>query len=212
MLHLTLRGALSSIVASMLTLTPEQYRPAEKSERMRIYRDIAGDIEAAVDNPLTRLPFDGPKAREASEDALVAIAANESSFSRNVRDCLIKGDKGKSVSVFQLHVGPGRKGHSEKEICEDHVLAAKLALEILNWYPWVWKTEQLFNGYATGRYDVSSSGGNRQHYLFRQLIKAHGIKVSWKKGAARLYAEQDPTAVVKLENDPQPGADTVSAK
>lgn len=192
--------AINLILPAMLLVTPAEFRPAEDSPRMATYTSIAEDIETAARNPVSELPFDGPMAVEATELALAAIAANESSYRDTVRDCRKKGDKNKSVSSFQLFEGPGRGGHSEKQICENPVLAGKLAINILGWYQYSWKPEQLFAGYATGRADTPNFASQRQHGIFQRMLKANNIKVSKQKGFKRIYAEAVETEMVSSTN------------
>lgn len=192
------------ILPAMLLVTPEEHRPAPGSARMATYEVIAEDIETAAHNPVGDLPFDGPLAVEATELALAAIGANESSYRDTVRDCRKKGDKGKSVSTFQLFEGPGRGGHTEKQICENPVLAGKLAINILGWYQFSWKTEQLFAGYATGRADTPNYASGRQHSIFQKMLKANNMKVSKQKGFKKLYAEPVSTEMVSSANATRP--------
>lgn len=199
--------SINLIVAAMLSLTPEQFRPADDTPKQATYEAIATDIYTAVHAPLVsttnpngELPFDGPMAVEATEAALTAIAANESSYDENVRSCKKKGDHGRSVSIFQILSGPGRGGKTETEVCENPVLAAQLAINILGWYKFSWKTEQVFAGYATGRGDTPNYASTKQHTSFVKLLKNSKIKITKKKGIAKLWAESSESEVVSSTN------------
>lgn len=170
---------------------------------MATYESIAQDIEAAAHDPIGELPFDGPMAVEATELALTAIAANESSYTEEVRNCTKKGDHGRSVSSFQIFEGPGRKGHAARELCEDPVLAGKLAINILGWYQYSWQPEQLFAGYATGSGLTPNYASGRQYRLFQKMLKSQKIKISKVKGFKKFYAESTETEVVSSTNAPR---------
>lgn len=180
-----------------LSVTPDAYKPTGLSQRLIAYESIATDIGAAVAQMSGELPFDGPAASEATVYALVAISAEESSFDPKVRDCRRKGDGGKSISVFQLYRGPGRGGHSEKEICEDPVLAARLAINILDWYRGEYSSQRIFNGYATGVANIGNYASSVQDGSFRRLLRENKITLT-KKGVGRLYAQADEAAVAVL--------------
>lgn len=188
--------AANLILAGMLAVTPAEYRPTEGTERMVTYEAIAEDIRAATARPLGELPFEGPAAELATADALTAISANESSYRQKVRDCRLKGDNGNSVSIFQLYRGRSRQGRSEKEICGNPVLAAQLAVNLLGWYAWTPKVENMFAGYARGTSTEPNYASMRQHAIFKKLIALHGVKITKQKGAKKFWAEFSEEEVV----------------
>lgn len=206
---------LDLILAAMLALTPEQARPVEGSKAAATYRQIADDIYEASHNPLRDLPFEGPAAILATEYALVAISANESAFNAKVRDCTIIGYPGRSISIFQIALGPTRGGFKEKDICSNPVLAAKLAVDILTWYRAVPKAEQLFSGYATGNPSKTNYAAGRQFRFFKQLLARSNIRVVRKPGSSKFFAElTDDTnnTVIHSPNDSWPGLIPVSSQ
>lgn len=91
---------------------------------------VASDAVMATQSARA-LPFDGPAAEPASIVALLSVAYHESGFRADVQDCTIRGDMGRSISLYQLHIGPARHGHSAEEICTDNLLATRLALRYL---------------------------------------------------------------------------------
>lgn len=192
------------ILSTMLLLMPAQMRPSEDSAQMETYRAIAQGINAAVDSPITELPFDGPAAKEASAIALVAIARNESDFNQKVRDCRVKGDNGRSISVFQLINGPGRMKHTEKEICEDDTLAARLSLNVLTWYRYTGSSKSLFQGYGTGYANLTSRGAKNQNDYFTWAIAKNKITISRKTGTAKMWAESTEPVVVSTADGTLP--------
>ena len=188
------------IMSVMLALTPAKARPNENSAQMATYQAIAQGINAAVDAPIVELPFDGPAAKEASAIALASIAKNESDFRQEVRDCHIKGDNGRSISVFQLIRGPGRLKYSEKDICLDDGLAAKLSLNVLTWYKREWSLKSLFQGYATGSPYLKSQGATNQHAYFTNQLAANKIRLFRKPGFSKFYAESTEPVVTSSDD------------
>jgi hypothetical protein len=189
------------IMGVMIALMPANARPKPDSAQMATYEAIAQGINAAVDSPIVELPFDGPAAKEASAIALVAIARNESDFDQAVRDCRRKGDGGRSISTFQLINGPGRMKYSEKDICSDDALAARLGLNVLTWYKGVWEIKSLFQGYATGSPSLTSRGATNQYRYFTWSLAQNKIRLSHKPGFAKFYAESTEPVVVSTTDD-----------
>ena len=119
---------------------------------------VAQDIWHAadvLDPPL--IVGDGGKGTLATALVLTTVAGHESGFWSKVQDCSAcwKGspfcDKGRSVSIFQLHVGSGAwGGFSRQEICESNAVASKLALGILARHRRAGSALALFQGYALG--------------------------------------------------------------
>lgn len=74
--------------------------------------------------------------------ALVATARVEGAFDPRVEDCRRTGDRGRSVSMFQLQ-RHWWGGHSRREVCGSNRLASRLALRALrklgltkgSWWP-----------------------------------------------------------------------------
>lgn len=201
---------LKLILTVLIAITPANYRPAANSARMTSYEAIAQDIDSAVASPISGYPFDGPAAKEATAIALASIAMNESGMREEVRDCRIKGDSGRSISVFQLIAGPGRKGYAEKDICSDHVLAARLGLNALTWYKNVSAPINLFQGYATGNVNGHSWGARNQHQFFMSQLVASNVKLSTKPGVQRLIADYIAPPVVLSANDADPSLRTAA--
>lgn len=61
---------------------------------------------------------------------LVATAAEEGGFRRQVEQCVVTGDSGEAISLYQLHKHHlGR--HSREEVCASNRLASRLAMASL---------------------------------------------------------------------------------
>lgn len=91
---------------------------------------IAIDIATVADSH-SESPFAGDETRAGLALALVAIAKHESEFDPKVDRCERRGDTGRSISLFQLMRGPNWAGNSDKTICSNRRLAAKLAANLL---------------------------------------------------------------------------------
>lgn len=142
---------------------------------------IAADIALAVE--LGRIPFAGPAAREAAAVALVAIGFHESGWRVEVGDCRVRGDLGisrtGSVSFWQL-LGPfSRAGSSVEDVCENHSLAALLALRVLDIHsdncphgPWL----SAFQGYSGGRCGRHYDAAMRQCASWERLAGIVGLE------------------------------------
>lgn len=144
---------------------------------------IAHDIVDAVDHA-TRLPFDGPAAKEASAIALLAVAHHESGLRANIQDCslcdaaLTDGsgwcDGGRSISMYQLMVGRAWAGHTREEICTDNRLATKLALRWLTHFSRNATPATMFRTYA-GCKARSCPAADRINAGFEPLARKVGI-------------------------------------
>lgn len=127
---------------------------------------IAANIAASVEESPV-LPFDGEAASEATVLALVAISAHESQFRDDIRQCRVRGDHGASVSMYQLHSGVIWRGNSLKDICNNEVLAGKLAIRALVDAKQRIKTlRSMFRGYATGNPTKPAASADAQHGLY----------------------------------------------
>lgn len=100
------------------------------------------------------------------EEAALLLVTNyaESTFRREVEDCRVLGDGGKAASGFQLHKWT-RAGHSQAEVCADPVLAASLALRMLNRGSIVRSKFALYTGGRTDSGEVS-----RRVRLYRRVL------------------------------------------
>lgn len=102
------------IVSALLTLSPILRKDVPRAERYAadIYTAAQGDIDLAL--------------------ALVVTAEGESRFRSGVETCREVGDRGKAVSMYQLHRDSGSWGGSSRtELCNDNALATKRAAEWL---------------------------------------------------------------------------------
>lgn len=126
---------------------------------------IAASIAASVEESRA-LPFAGEAAQEATVLALVAISAHESHFRDDIRQCRVRGDHGASVSMYQLHRGVIWRGNSLKDICNNEVLAGKLAIQALVDAKQRLKTlRSMFRGYATGNPAKPAASADAHHGL-----------------------------------------------
>lgn len=129
----------SLIFAAMIELQHPKYQAVSYMREplaaaQKRYEKVAADIaEVAFDENEPPL-FDGPAGREATAMLLTAIAWHESGFRKDVELChgpIAKGDKGRSIGLFQIMRGPNRQGYSSEEICGNRKLQARLGLHVL---------------------------------------------------------------------------------
>lgn len=85
------------------------------------YSDIADDIAAVALDPTEDPVFDGPDGRAKTAVLLASIAAAESFLRADVDACKVRGDGGKSTTVFQLQNAP-------KAVCQHREEAVRVAL------------------------------------------------------------------------------------
>ena len=127
----------------------------QEQRSCRIARELSEVVEEHAD--AGHIPFQGPKAKEATVLALLEIARHESDFREKVEDCRITGDppskhakidEGLAISMYQLRsnswydlfkkagVFPGTshprpRSYLREEVCRSNPLAARLALHAL---------------------------------------------------------------------------------
>lgn len=155
---------------------------------------VARDIETAVEQAdvatfrhdqrtsvapprmgLLPLPFQGEAAREAAAAALVTVAWHESDrFSAAMMDCSAcplggpRCDRGKSISIYQLHTGVSWMGYSREDICSDNLLATKLSLHWLSYHGRRTRSViGMMRGYASGDPAIKSDAANQLERMFR---------------------------------------------
>lgn len=141
----TLLAILLSVVAAR--------GPVSDADRGRLYAVSLDMWSAASESPL----YCGPEAQLAAALTLAAVAVHESGLHGDVQDCsrCLPGspwcDRGRSVSLYQLHVGSGAwRGHSREDICQDNSIATSLALRILERHRDAMSPAQVLAGYARG--------------------------------------------------------------
>jgi len=146
-------------------------------------RGVADDItEVSRESNL----FCGPAADEAAALALTAVAEHESGFWGKVQSCeaCYRGspfcDKGRSISLWQLHIGGGAwREYDRPTICGNNDIAARLALRILERHRKTSTPAGLFVGYARGG---RRAAGPEMASIFGTLIRSQRITISYRDG------------------------------
>lgn len=156
-----------------------------KAADLARYCAIAGDIEAVV--KAEPVAFDGPGAQTAAAVALVAVAWHESGFKAGVQDCSICTganpwcDRGRSVSMFQLHEGRAWQGRTRQELCTDNRLAATLAHRLLTGNARkTGNTLGMFVSYAGSGRGARRAGGEIHGIFEVQLVRA-GVRIEHRR-------------------------------
>lgn len=172
----------------------------------RIARELSEVVEEHAN--AGRIPFQGPKAKEATVLALLEIARHESGFREKVEDCRITGDppskhakidEGLAISMFQLQSNsrfdlfkkagmfpgtrrPRPRFYSREEVCKSNPLAARLALHALMRHPLSRKENPSTYpaGIASMFFSYSGNGG-RPSKAGREHIKAFEMMMRQNK-------------------------------
>ena len=128
----------------------------------------------------------GPAANDATALALTAVAEHESGFWGRVQDCsaCLPGsrwcDRGRSISLWQLHVGSGAWiGHDRQTVCSNNDIAARLALRILERNRKASSVATVFSGYARGG---RHGAGAEMLGIFETLARKASISVVYRDG------------------------------
>lgn len=129
-------------------------------------------------------PFRGEARVEALAVALVVTAFGESGFRRDVADCRVTGDAGRSISLFQLHAGRAWGGHRRAEICRNQALAAYLAAGVLGLHRGSGSVAGFFRGYASGDRGVDSAAARARCGTWERTARLAGIAGAecWRPG------------------------------
>lgn len=169
------------IVLALVTRARGEITNEERARLAQVTEDIVAVVEER--EAAGTLPFDGDAAADATALALVAIEWHESGFHADVSDCSrcklggIWCDGGRAISGFQMQSNAWQ-GHSRKEICRDHKLAAKLALDALS-RPKA-SADGLFRGYASGNSALHTRAGKELYAGFMSLAGKRKMTVHHK--------------------------------
>jgi len=161
------------IFAFFLAAVPAQhhahYEPAEQT--LGRYQAIAEDIAAVVSEPAIEPLFDGRDARAKTAVLLASVAASESYLRADVDNCKVRGDGGKSATIFQIQNAP-------KSVCTDRRDAVRVALERLRASMSACKTlpaSERLAQYASGRCDRGQRASRYRWQRAERWIATHPV-------------------------------------
>lgn len=131
------------------------------------------------------LPFQGDLAREAAAAALVTVAWHESDrFSPAMMDCSAcplggpRCDRGKSISIYQLHTGVSWMGYSRDEICSDNLIATKISLHWLSYHGRRTRSViGMMRGYAAGDPAIKSTAASEMERMFNLAMSRADLQL-----------------------------------
>jgi hypothetical protein len=125
------------------------------------------------------LPFDGPRADEATVLALVSLAYGESRFAAEVGDCRRIGSDFPSVGYFQLYGWWAFGPYTRTELCSSPERSAKRALWVFSQHGARCSTSAAaFRGYASGDCGRDSKAARAHCARWERLSRTAGITVS----------------------------------
>lgn len=119
------------------------------------------------------LPFAGPRAREASVAALVAVAVGESRLSAAVADCRRVGSDHPSIGSWQLHGRMALGPYDRETICSSSRRGAERALWVLSYHAArCGSGVKAFRGYASGDCGVKSRAAEAHYRRWERMVRA----------------------------------------
>ena len=116
-------------LAIALMLALQSALPGVGQDRLRV---VSEDMVSVVNNEFTNGELKSNIKQEDALTMLAAVAVGESALRRDVEDCKVTGDGGRSVGLGQVMRGPNWKGYKRSEICGNRKLQLKLALHVLD--------------------------------------------------------------------------------
>lgn len=118
-----------SNLAIALMLALQTALPGVSQDRLRV---VSEDMVSVVNDEFSGGSLRSSMTKEDALPMLAAVAVGESALRRDIENCKVSGDGGKSVGLGQVMRGPNWKGYSRKEICESRRIQLKLALHVLD--------------------------------------------------------------------------------
>lgn len=164
------------LLTSLILALASRHAPVLEADEYRLQRiateqwAVAGDVQA----------FCGDAAREATGLALAAIAEHESGWSEEVEDCRRRG--GNAISLYQLEGPAALDGHRQQDVCADHELSARLAVQVLARGKGRSDIRELFGSYASGGAHPRCKAGDEMASLWMSLAHRAGVSVRYQAG------------------------------
>lgn len=116
-------------LAIALMLALQVALPGVSQDRLRV---VSEDMVSVVNDEFQSGTLKSNLKQEDALPMLAAIAVGESALRRDVENCKVSGDGGKSVGLGQVMRGPNWKGYKRTEICNNRKIQLKLALHVLD--------------------------------------------------------------------------------
>lgn len=182
--------------------------PEDQARLNGVAHELWAEAEA-VQPPLVVSEYDGLGVLGTTL-IMASVAGHESGFWSKVQDCSAcwKGspfcDRGRSVSLFQLHEGSGAWGqYSRTQICESNEIATRLAYQVLLRHRAASTPLALFKGYARGG---RRQAAGEMYQMFARACQKAGVVMGWRDGSLRLtWAKNAKGAPIIGQADPPEG-------
>lgn len=161
-------------LAIALMLALQSALPDVSQDRLRV---VSVDMVSVVNDEFSKGSLRSSIAKEDALPMLAAVAVGESALRRDIEDCKVAGDGGRSVGLGQVMRGPNWKGYTRKEICGDRKLQLKLALHVLD-ACWQRSPEatSAFRCYTSGDPRKSSYAARHEFTTYKRVrthVKSH---------------------------------------
>jgi hypothetical protein len=159
-------------LAAVTALAP----PTDVADAARLKEAARAIAAAAEATPLW--PSDAGRAATAS--LLVAIAFHESGLREDVQRCRVRGDRGRSLGMFQLMRDASWSDVAPQTICDSDALQARLAAGALSRFRRVCEAcfpQRWINGYASGDVRKPTRAASEIALLWIDISARHRLVV-----------------------------------
>lgn len=217
------------IFIAMLTVLPKNQKVIEiNKDGMRLKAFSQSIADAIHRNPEFEV-YKGPASIEATATLLVATAWGESHLRKDIQRCIKKGDRGRSITSFQMMkpwalsrvipiektIKRGKYTHiitvkewtkifTEKQLCEDSMLAANQSLWFFSYLREQCPNGNMLNiwaGYGTGSCSKTHFKVIKDRcYLWQSLSKKMGLKNAYCEKDKKIYLDKNHLNKVALKN------------
>jgi len=166
-------------LAIALMLALQAALPGVSQDRLRV---VSEDMVSVVNNEFSRGTLRSSLTQEDALPMLAAVAVGESALRRDIENCKVAGDGGKSVGLGQVMRGPNWKGYSRKEICGNRKIQLKLALHVLD-ACWQRSPEatSTFRCYTSGDPSKSSYAARHEYSTYKRVHTKVSSQISTQK-------------------------------
>lgn len=154
-------------LAIALMLALQVALPGVSQDRLRV---VSEDMVSVVNEEFSNKTLQSNITQEDALPMLAAAAVGESALRRDIENCKIAGDGGRSVGLGQVMRGPNWRGHTRKEICNNRKLQLKLALHVLDA---CWQrtpgTQPAFRCYTSGNPSKITYASSHEHNIYKRV-------------------------------------------
>lgn len=166
-------------LAIALMLALQTALPGISQDRLRV---VSEDMVSVVNNEFSNGSIRSDISQEVALPMLAAVAVGESALRRDIENCKVSGDGGKSVGLGQVMRGPNWKGYTRKEICGNRKIQLKLALHVLDacWQRTPEATST-FRCYTSGDPSKNSYAARHEYSTYKRVRSNVTSQISTQK-------------------------------